>query len=198
MSCYVWWGRHRGWCTHFLNFTLSSILSVRLSCIRICMLCSCMSLWTSCLYCKMLSAQLCHLWLSGCWPNKGECATKVFQSNRRCILLLKWSQYLASKQVGKFKWNGVVGICLFVQDVEGSDMVSGSDKDLSDEISFGSFTKFGSHLVYSRQGLDVEFFQYWFDRKIFDRLFFCFHLRLEKNVLFSLRILLWIYILLRL
>ena len=34
-------------------------------------------------------------------------------------------------------------------------MVSGSDKDLSDEISFGSFTKFGSRLVYSLQGLDV-------------------------------------------
>ena len=71
------------WYAKLLNFTVVSNLSVRLSCVRICMLCSCMSLWMSCLYCNLLSAQLCSLLLSRCWPNNGGAATNVFWSNRR-------------------------------------------------------------------------------------------------------------------
>ena len=56
---------------------------------------------------------------------------------------MEFSLYLASRFVGKFGGNGVVSIC--PNDwVEGSESVSGSDKDVSDETSMGSFTKFGS------------------------------------------------------
>ena len=72
----------------------------------------------------------------------------VFQSIRRVILLLKSFFYLSTKFVGKFIFNrnGMVGFWFVVDGVEGSDRVSGSDKDVSDEISIGSFTKVCSHL----------------------------------------------------
>ena len=50
---------------------------------------------------------------------------------------------LLSKFVGNFEGNDVVGVCL-IEGVEGSERVSINDKDVSDEISIGSFTKFGS------------------------------------------------------
>ena len=61
--------------------------------------------------------------------------------------MLKLFLYLSSKIVRKFSGNGVVGVCLVVEGVEGSDRVSGIAKHLSDEISEGSFTKFGSPWV---------------------------------------------------
>ena len=117
-----------------LFFFVISNSSVNLSCLKICIFCSWMSLWKSCLYCYLLSAQLCNLWLSRCWPNKEGDATNVFQSNRRGILSNLWSIF-----VGKYSGNGVVGVWLIFEGVEGSDMVSGSDKDVSDEISIWSF-----------------------------------------------------------
>ena len=70
-------------------------------------------------------------------------ATNVFQSNRGVTLLVRCSLYLLSKFVGKFGGNDVVDVRL-IEGVEGSERVSGSDKGVSDEISIGSFTKFGS------------------------------------------------------
>ena len=52
----------------------------------------------------------------------------------------KSSLYLSSKFVGKFSGNVVVGVRDIVEGVEGSDKISGSEKDASDEISIGSFT----------------------------------------------------------
>ena len=43
---------------------------------------------------------------------------------------------------------------------------------------------------YNLQGYDIKVFLYYFDRKIRDQVYFCFHLRIENNVLFSLRMLL--------
>ena len=45
----------------FLNLTVISNFSVKLSCVNICTLCSCISLWLSCRYCNVFSAQLCDL-----------------------------------------------------------------------------------------------------------------------------------------
>ena len=70
-------------------------------------------------------------------------ATNVFRSNRRVILLVKCSLYLPSEFVGKFGGNDVVGV-RFIEGVEESERVSENDKDVSDEIWIGSFTKFGS------------------------------------------------------
>ena len=114
-----------------------------MSCVRICMLCSFLFLWISCRYCNLLSAQLCSLFLSSYWPNNGRGATNVLQSDRRGILLVKCSLYLSSKFVGKFGGNDVVEIWL-IEGFEGSDGVSGNDRDVSGEISTGIFTKFGS------------------------------------------------------
>ena len=75
---------------------------------------------------------------------RGGGATNVFQSNPRSILLVKSSLYLSSKFVGKFSGNVVVRVLLILEGVEGSDEVSGNGKDVSDEISRGSFAKFGS------------------------------------------------------
>ena len=41
---------------------------------------------------------------------EGRGATNVIQSNRRGILLVKSTQYLSSKFVGKFSGNVVVGV----------------------------------------------------------------------------------------
>ena len=110
-----------GWWIISFNFTVISNFSVRLSCVSTCMLRSCISLWISCRYCNLFSAQLC---------------------NRRCLLLVEFSLYLASRFVGSFGRNGVCEIWVR-EGVEG-EKVSGSDKVVSDETSFGSFTKFGS------------------------------------------------------
>ena len=67
----------------------------------------------------------------------------MFQSNRRGVILVKCSLYISFIFVRKFGGNHVVDICL-IEGVEGSERVSGSDRDVSDEISIGSFTKFGS------------------------------------------------------
>ena len=93
----------------------------------------------SCRYCNLFSAQLCNL----CCPNNGRGATNVFQSNRSCMLFVEFSLYLASRFVGKFEGKGVCEIGV-KEGVEGSERNSGSDKDVSDETSIGSFTNFGS------------------------------------------------------
>ena len=51
------------------------------------------------------------------------------------------SRYLSSRLVEKFVGNGLL---LVTEDVGGSDHVSGSDKNVSKEISMGSFTRLGS------------------------------------------------------
>ena len=58
----------------------------------------------------------------------------------------EFSLYLASRFIGHF---GGIGICEVgvKEGVEGSERVSGSDKDVSDETSIGSFIKFGSPWV---------------------------------------------------
>ena len=67
----------------------------------------------------------------------------VFQSNRSCMLSVEFSLYLASIFVGKFEGKIVCEIRV-KEGVEGSERVSGIDKDVSDEMSIVSFTKFGS------------------------------------------------------
>ena len=59
------------------------------------------------------------------------------------MLFVEFSLYLASRFVGKFGGNGVCenGV---KEGVEGSDRVSGSARDDSDETSIGSLTNFGS------------------------------------------------------
>ena len=64
---------------------------------------------------------------------KSRGATKEFQSNREVFVLFS-SRYLSSRWFGKF-----------VEGVDGSDSVSGNDKEVSDEISVGYFTTFVSH-----------------------------------------------------
>ena len=73
----------------------------------------------------------------------------VFQSNLKGIFVDDCSRYLASRLFGKFRGKGVGEIWL-IDGVDGSDNVSGSDDDVvvSEEISIGSFTMFGSPCVY--------------------------------------------------
>ena len=62
------------------------------------------------------------------------------------MLFVQFSLYLASRFIGKVGRNG--GCEFGVREgVEGSERVSGSDKDVSDETSTGSFNKFGSPWV---------------------------------------------------
>ena len=131
---------------YIIYLTVISTFSVRLSCVNICMLCSCISLWISCRYCNLFSAHLSNLLLSWYWTNNGRGATNVFQSNRRGMLLVECSRYLASRFEGTFGGNGGCEIWL-KEGVEGSESVSGSDKVVSDETSSGSFAKFGSKWV---------------------------------------------------
>ena len=62
------------------------------------------------------------------------------------MLFVKFSRYLASRFIEKF---GGVGVCEIgvKEGFEGSERVSGSDRDVSDETSIGSFIKFGSPWV---------------------------------------------------
>ena len=46
------------------GLTVISKFSVKLSCVSFCMLCSCISLWISCRYYNLFSAQLCNLLIS--------------------------------------------------------------------------------------------------------------------------------------
>ena len=71
----------------------------------------------------------------------------VFQSSLKGIFVDDCSRYLASRLFGKFKLKGVGEIWL--DGVDGSDNVSGSDEDVvvSVEISIGSLIKFGSPCV---------------------------------------------------
>ena len=55
----------------------------------------------------------------------------------------KSSRYRSSKFRRKFRVNIVIGVCLVVEGVDGSERISGRDK-VSDNISTGSFTNFGS------------------------------------------------------
>ena len=59
------------------------------------------------------------------------------------MLFIEFSLYLASRFVGKFEGKGICEIGV-KEGVEGSERVSGSDKDVLDETSIGSITKFGS------------------------------------------------------
>ena len=59
------------------------------------------------------------------------------------MLSVEFSLYMASRFIGKFGGNGVCEIGV-KEGVEGSQKVSGSDKDVSDETSIGSFIQFGS------------------------------------------------------
>ena len=125
-----------------LSLTVISNFNCRLFCWIIWMLWSGMSSWMSCL----LSAQLWSRLLSGCCPNNGGGAVNVFQSNLKGIFVDDCSRYLASRLFGKFRGKGVGEIWL-IDDVDGSDSVSGSDDDVVVEISIGSFIKFGSPCV---------------------------------------------------
>ena len=58
------------------------------------------------------------------------------------MLLVEFSLYLASRFAGKFEGKGICEIGV-KERVEGSERISGSDKDVSDETSIRSFTKFG-------------------------------------------------------
>ena len=71
----------------------------------------------------------------------------VFQSSLKGIFVDDCSRYLASRLFGKFKLKGVGENWL--DGVDGSDNVSGSDEDVvvSVEISIGSLIKFGSPCV---------------------------------------------------
>ena len=76
-------------------------------------------------------------------PINGGDATKVLKSSRNCMLFVEFSLYLASRFRGKF--GGIVVCEIGVKEgVEGSEKVSGSDKDVSDGTSIASFFKFGS------------------------------------------------------
>ena len=94
--------------SYFIQSSMISNFDVRLSCVSNCMLCSCISLWISCRYCNLFSAQLCNLLLLCSSPNNGGGATNVFQSNRKCMLFVEFSLYLASRFVGKFEEVGFV------------------------------------------------------------------------------------------
>ena len=59
------------------------------------------------------------------------------------MLFVEFSLYLASRFVGKFEGKGVFEIAI-KEGVEGCERVSGSDRNVSDGTSVGSFTKFGS------------------------------------------------------
>ena len=71
----------------------------------------------------------------------------VFQSSLKGIFVDDCSRYLASRLFGKFKLKGVGE--RWLDGVDGSDNVSGSDEDVvvSVEISIGSLIKFGSPFV---------------------------------------------------
>ena len=60
------------------------------------------------------------------------------------MLFVEFSLYLASRFIEKFGGTGVCEIGV-KEGVEGRERVSGSDKDVSDETSIGSFIEFGSH-----------------------------------------------------
>ena len=62
------------------------------------------------------------------------------------MLFIEFFLYLASRFIGKFGGIGVYEIGV-KEGVEESERVSGSDKDVSDETSIGSFIKFGSPWV---------------------------------------------------
>ena len=61
------------------------------------------------------------------------------------MLFVEFSLNLASRFVGKVEGKEVCEIGV-KERVEESERVSGSDKDVSDETSIGSFTKFDSPL----------------------------------------------------
>ena len=116
---------------------------------------SCISLWISCRYCNLFNALLCNLLLSWCWPNSDGGATNVFQSNRSGIFWDDCSWYRESRLVGKFRGN-VDGDIWLKEGVEGKESVSGNvDSVVSNEMSVGLLTKFGSPWGY----LFVN--QYW-------------------------------------
>ena len=61
----------------------------------------------------------------------------MFQSNRRCMLLIEFFLYLTLRFVGKLGGNGVCEI--WVKDgVKGSERICGSDEVVSDETSIKS------------------------------------------------------------
>ena len=60
------------------------------------------------------------------------------------LIVVEFSLYLESRFVGKFGGNGVCEVRV-KEGVEGSERGSDRDKNVSDETSIGSFTKFGSH-----------------------------------------------------
>ena len=106
--------------TILLNLTVISNFNLRLLCWSIWMLCSRISLWISCRYCSVFSAQLWCLLLSWCCPNGGGGATNVFQSNRRGVFVDDSFWYLASRFVGKFRGKGIGDIWL-IEGVDGSE-----------------------------------------------------------------------------
>ena len=59
------------------------------------------------------------------------------------MLFVEFSLHLASRFVGNFEEKGVCEIRV-KEGIEGSARVSGSNKDVSDETTIGSFTKFDS------------------------------------------------------
>ena len=134
--------------TILLSLTVISNFNWKLFCWSIWMLCNWLSLWISCLYCNLFSAQLWSRLLSWGCPNSGGGATKLFQSNRKGVFVDDCSWYLVSRLVVKFRGKSFCEIWL-KDGVDGSESVSGRDDNVvSEEISIGLFTKFGSPWVF--------------------------------------------------
>ena len=53
----------------------------------------------SCVYCSLLSAQLCSRLLSRCRSTSGGGATKLFQSNRKGILMREVHKFFRHRNV---------------------------------------------------------------------------------------------------
>ena len=71
-------------------------------------------------------------------------AAKMFQSKRKGVFVLCNLRYLSSSWLGKFVGKVVDGVWPVTEGVDGSDRISGNDKEVSDEMSMWSFTKFVS------------------------------------------------------
>ena len=76
-----------------------------------------------------------------CKQDVDQIGEEVLLMCSRGILVAKSSRYLFA---GKFSGNVVVGVWITVEGVEGSDEVSGSCTDVSNDRSIGSFNEFGS------------------------------------------------------
>ena len=132
--------RGNGRFTKWFSFTVISNLRVKLCWVRTWILFYCITLWILCLYCSLLSAQLCSRLLSSSWPKRREGARKEFQSEHRGVFVLRSSPFLSVYWLGFFVGKVADGVWPVTEGVDGSNRVSGSDKEVSDEMSIGSLT----------------------------------------------------------